>query len=548
MRSRLLLLLGAALAACSGDGAGSASSGENGGTLVIALPASPGVLNPAVIGQTQEKQIIDQVFDVLAEIGPDRNTVGDRGYAPRLAHSWTWAPDSLSIAFSLNPDARWHDDRVVTSGDVKFSVELYKDPATNSMFASGFADIDSISTPDSLTAVMWYSRRSPEMFYNTVYNLLVLPSHLLADADRGTLKEQPFARHPIGSGPFRFTNWEPGQVIEVTANEQYHLGRPRLNRVIWQLYPDPATAVTALLSGNADLLESPSTDAMAQIATSSTVRAVPFPGLVFTYLGFNRSDASDPRRPHPIFSDRRMREAIAMSLDRRGMLVNVFDTLAYPASGPFTRIIASADSTIPQPAFDTTAADRLLDSLGWTRGSNGMRQKGGRPLRFGILYPATSPPRARYAPLIQAQLRARGIQADIEAPDVNVLGPRMVAGQFDAVLNSAQTDPSPSGIRGGWYSKPPERRERNFLAYANPAFDATVDSASRTMSPDELVAMYRRAYRILVADVPAVWLYETRTFIGLHNRVRTVGEDVDFWWRFLRNWYIPANERITRDR
>ena len=153
MRTRRLIIATIlTLSACTTAERGPA--GDIGGTLVIALPAEPRTLMPLHLSGAQEKEVADQIFDVLAEIGPDLNTYSDTTWTPRLADSWQWAADSLSITFKLNPRARWHDGPAVTSKDVKFSVELYKDPRTGSRFAGQMANIDSVSTPDSLTAVM----------------------------------------------------------------------------------------------------------------------------------------------------------------------------------------------------------------------------------------------------------------------------------------------------------------------------------------------------------------------------------------------------------
>jgi ABC-type transport system substrate-binding protein len=136
---------------------------------------------------------------------------------------------------------------------------------------------------------------------------------------------------------------------------------------------------------------------------------------------------------------------------------------------------------------------------------------------------------------------------DIDAVDVSAMGPRLFSGQFDALINAWSTQPSPMSIRGAWYSPPPGRRSINFQAWSNAAFDAALDSAMLTTDEEHRHALFQRAYRAMIEDVPAVWLYESRTFVALNRRIRTVGENADNWWRFLRLWWIPADERITRD-
>ena len=538
----------ALIAACSSPDRNATPSGETGGTLVIALPVEPGTLMPPILRLAQEKEIADQLFDALAEIGSDLNTLGDAGWTPRLARSWEWASDSLSIAFRIHPAARWHDGWPVGAGDVRLAFNLLKDPRTAARSAPSLADVDSVSVPDSLTAVFWFARRSPEQFYNVAWNVVPVPEHLLRDADPATLDAHPFARNPVGSGPFRFVRWEARSRVEVEADTAHYLGRPRLDRVIWVLNPDITAALVNVLAGEIDLFEIVTPDGMKRIAEQDAVLAVPYATPNYGYLGFNFRDPKDPARPHPLFSDRDLRRAIAMAVNRQALLKNVYDTLAWPGAGPFSRIIATADTTLAITPYDSAGADRLLDSLGWRdQDDDGVREKGGRQLRFGILTPSSSASRRVYAELIQAQLKPHGIRVDVDVSDMTVFQGRMFESRFDALLNSWVTDPSPASVRDNWRTAPVSNRASNLQLYSNPMVDAAIDSALMTLDPARSRAHYRTAYQGIVDDAAGVWLYENRFFMALNRRVRPVIRGSDHWWRHLRLWSIPAANRLPRD-
>ena len=546
--SRLGVALMIATVACTSSDSGS-SAGDVGGTLQIALPVEPANILPPFLGALHEKEVSEQIFDVLADIGPDLNTIGDAGWTPRLAESWQWSSDSLSITFKLHPQARWHDGRSVTSSDVQFTLGLNKDPAVGSRWGRVLADIDSISTPDSLTAVVWYAKRSPEQFYNIAYTIAVLPAHLLRDADRARLSEHPFARSPVGSGPFQFSRWEPRTLIEVVADTAYHRGRPKLDRVIWLLQPDPNTATENVLAGNADVFESLTTDGLARVASQSTIQARAYTNLNYGYLGFNLRDSKNRQRPHALFSDRGLRRAIAMALNRPLLVANVYDSTALVAAGPFSRMYRTADTTITTSAFDSIGADRLLDSLGWKDANgDGVREKGGRPLRFGVFVPTSSTPRRRFAELIQAQLKPHGIQVDVDASEMSVFRPRLFAGQFDVIINNWGLDPSPSSVREHWGTAPVQNPGLNLQLYSNRTVDAILDSAIAEWDPAKSRALFRRAYQLISDDVPAVWLYENRPFMAIHSRVQPNLTAPEAWWRNLRLWSIPASKRLPRDK
>jgi len=548
MRIGTLLSVLALAAACTSTERGAAPAGDIGGTLLIALPVEPSTLMPPLIFLAHEKEIADQIFDYLAEMGPDLNTLGDAGFTPRLAESWQWSSDSLSIAFRLNPRARWHDGRAVTANDIRFTVDLIKDPIVGARGASALADVDSVSVPDSLTAVVWFGRRSPEQFYNIANNVMVAPEHLLRGADRAKLDAHPFARNPTGSGPFRFVRWDARSVVEVAADTGFYLGRPLLDRVIWVLNPDPSAALVNVLAGEVDLFEIITPDGMSRVAAQNLVRAVPYANPNYGYLGFNFRDPKNPERPHPLFRDREVRRAVAMATDRRVLMKNVYDSLAYLGAGPFSRMIATADTGLAMLPYDSAGADRLLDSSGWRdTDGNGVREKGGRPLRFGILVPSSSLARRRYAELIQAQLKPHGVQVDVDVADMSVVIGRMYSSQFDALLNSWLTEPSPSGVRDSWHTMPLASRASNLQLYGNAAVDAAIDSAMIEPDPVRSRAHYRNAYQGILDDAAGVWLYENRYFMALNSRVQPVFRGADSWWRHLRLWSIPAANRLPRD-
>ena len=121
------MMLSAFLVACSPEGsAGTAAKGSVGGTIVVSSAADADALVPPLTMSLLGKQVVDQMFDNLADIGPALNTVGDAGFTPRLSDRWSWASDSMSVSFHINPRARWHDGTPVRAEDVRYTFELVK--------------------------------------------------------------------------------------------------------------------------------------------------------------------------------------------------------------------------------------------------------------------------------------------------------------------------------------------------------------------------------------------------------------------------------------
>jgi peptide/nickel transport system substrate-binding protein len=545
MRIAPLLAVAMCAAACS-DKSEKRVAGETGGTLVISTTADPGTLFPPLTGSVQAKQITEQIYDYLADVGPEMNTRGDKGFRPQLTDGWRWSSDSLSLSFHINPRARWHDGFAVTSRDVSFTFALNKNPAVAGSAQSELSNIDSVTAPDSLTAVFWFHERLPTQFLDAAAQMLILPAHQLEKIPPGRLRE--LAPPPIGSGRFRFRRWDKGSSVEIVADTLNYRGRARLDRVIWSITPDFTAAVTRMLGGDADLFDALRIENVPEVRRRPTLRILVLPGSDYAFMGFNLRDPTDSTRPHPLFGERELRRAIAMSINRDVLVKSVLDTMALVPVGPTVRGFPTTDPRIRQIPFDSARAARLLDSLGWTRNNaRGVRRKNGRELAFTLLVPTSSLNRIRMAVPLQAQLGLIGIRVAVETMEPAAMGSRQQSGNYDAVLGDWHMGASPDGTRGAWGSAGVGDAGVNYGFYKNAIFDAQLDSALRADSA-RARDLFTRAYGTINADAPAVWLYEPMTIMGLHRRFRTGWMRPDAWWADLADWYIPPGERLLRDR
>jgi peptide/nickel transport system substrate-binding protein len=519
------------LGACSSDR-------RVGGTIVLSSAADADVLFPPLTMSLQGKQVVDQIFDNLADIGPSLNTVGDAGFTPRLADRWRWSPDSMSIAFHINPRARWHDGVPVSAEDVRYTFRLVKDTALASPLASNLDNVDSVSVPDSMTAVVWFHRRAPDAFFKVASPVLVLPAHLLHQTPPAALHESAFARAPVGSGRFKFSSWDRGARIVLQADSANYRGRPASDRAVWLVSPDYQAASLRFLGGTADFLDVVKPELIAQVEARGADVLVSPGSLDYGYVAFNLRNSTNTG-PHPIFGDRETRRALVMAVDRSAIVRNIFDTLGLVAHGPATRILPTSDTTIGIP-YDPQQAARSLDSLGWKRGSDGMRARGKTLLAFALMVPSSSAIRMKIAVLLQEQWRRAGANVRVEALELNTFGGRMEERRFESLLNAWHIDPTPSSVREEWASSEIKRGGYNATSYRNPAFDTVIDSAVKEMNPSLSVELYRRAYRILSDDAPAMWIYELRNVHGASKRIHSVGIRPDAWWADLADWSVSA--------
>lgn len=538
----------AALACKGTETATSAGPADIGGTLVITTPADLGTLLPPLIERITDRQATDLLYDRLADIGDNLNSIGDKGFKPQLAERWEWAPDSLSIAFHLNPHAKWHDGIPVRASDVRYSVNLIKDPALASPAASLITNIDSVAVRDSLTAVAFFKRHTPEQFYDLVYQVAILPEHVLGNTPAAKLKESEVGRRGIGSGRFRLAKWEPGSKIELIADTANYRGRAKLDRVIFSIAPDFNGAVTRFFAGDADLFENIRPEHLSRFTGDTTRRTQRYPTLQYTDFLMNMKDPKAPGMPHPVFGERAVRRALAMATDRRAMLKNAFDTVGQPLYGPFPHMSPVADTTLPQIAYDTTKAKALLDSAGWTPGPDGTRVKNGHRLEFAISVPNSSAARKQYATLLQDAFRRVGAAATVDLSDYPTYMSKLTTHTFDAQLGNYAPDPGVSNFKQTWSTSSTGKDGSNYGSYSNALVDALLDSATATFDPARTKAYARRAFETIIEDAPAIWLYEPPTVMGISKRVHTTFLRADGYWSGIADWWIPAGERSARDK
>lgn len=535
------------LAACVGT-EGPAPSGS-GGTLVVSAGANPDFLIPGVAVSAPGNQISDLVYDRLADIGDSLNIVGDRGFSPRLSDRWTWSSDSLSIAFHIDPRARWHDGKPVGAEDVRFTLASNKDSTLGSSAYALLGNIDSVTAPDSATAVFWFRSRAPQQFYDAVYLMPILPAHIWRDIPVAGWRASPNARAPVGSGRYRFVRWTPRSSVELAADTMNYFGAPKLSRVIWTLSSDFNTAVTRFLSGEADFFEALRPENVSAIRNLPQVRVTQTKGLQYSAAQLNLRDPASRGRPHPLFGNRELRRALTMAVDRGAIVRSVYDSLAVPALGPTLRMYTTTDPDLPQIPFDLAGARAILDSLGWRDANgDGVRERNGRPLQFTVTVPGSSTARVRMAVLMQEQLRQAGVKVDVEQTDFRVFLDKMRRRAFDVVIGGWQTQPSPGSVRQSWGTAGSRARDgSNYGSYENPVFDAYIDSALASFDIPTRRALFTKAYRTIIEDAPAIWLAEPIPTLGYHSRLQVVRMRPDAWWAHIGEWSIPEDKRIPRD-
>ena len=488
-------------------------------------------------------EIADQLFLRLAQLGPDLTTAGDRGFVPLLARNWSRI-DSVTLAFELDPRARWHDGTPVTAKDVLFTFQRARDPQIAPRTATLLRRISSITAEGERRVIFRFSRPYAEQLYDATFHVALLPAHLLASLPASEIARSSFVQHPIGTGPYRWIRSVPGQFIELAANSDFFLGRPKIQRVIVRVATDPDARINLLLSGEADAMDNvpPPLTNIRRVGAMSNLRLVPVPSAALGYLLYNQRAPGDRAKPHPILAEPDVRRAITLALDRELLVRVVFGSYAEIPYGPASSLLWVRHGA-PRPLrLNLAEARHLLAAQGWSdHDGDGVLDRGGHPLVLRMNLPNSSAIRRQMALLIQEQLRQVGIRIELQELDPPLWSERRNQGDFDIDFSGALLDPSPSGLTQSWSCS----GASNVARYCDPVVDSLLDFAilDRTNPLEAWHAVLRR----IEEDAPATFLYAPTYVFVVNRRFRDVSIRPVSSWLDLWRWSVagPAGSRET---
>ncbi len=547
MRQAVVLLVTPLLAGFWACEPQSGCAGTRCGTAVIVTSAEADALLPVILRTDVGVGLGDLIFAKLADVGPELNTVGDSGFVPGLARAWHFE-DSVTLTFSLHGEARWHDGVPVTSDDVVFTFELYRDTLVNSPARPRLRAIASVTAEDPNTVTFRFHHRYPEQFFDAVYHMRILPRHLLDSVPRARLASHPFGRQPVGCGPYRFVRWNAGEFVELVADSAFFLGQPGLRRLIWRFAATPSGALTQLIAGEADILHAiAGRESLRRASEANHVRLVEYPLAVYAFIGFNLRDPRNADRPHALFGDRALRRALTMAVNRDAVVRALLGDYGEVPVGPVGRALGIWSDEVTQIPFDSVRAKRMLAELGWRDGDgDGVLDRHGTPLAFELLVPSSSALRRRAAVIVQDQLKRLGVSVKIQELEFNTFMSRAAAHRFDAHFGTWAQDPSPGSIEETWTSD--GISQFNFGYYSHPHVDRLVRDALRTSDMATARVKWHAAISEINADAPAIWMYAPVGVAGVHERFENVSIRPDQWTTTLWTWRVPQTRLIDRDR
>lgn len=494
-------------------------------TLVAALNSDPGHLNPAITSgggvHTASGLLYNGLLSLDDSLAP----------SPELAIRWETEEGGARYRFHLRSGVRWHDGRPFTSGDVKFTFDealLKFHSRTRASLGGALAGIDA---PDDSTVVFRFRRPyAPLLQQLDVVEAPIIPRHVYEGTD---LESNPANRAPIGTGPYRFESYTSDVEIRYRANEAYFAGKPRIERVVMRIIPDPGMSVVALEAGEVDWLFSiPGPDRSRLTARHDIhlFQTTINPG------GSNCVQTLTPNLDRPILADLRVRRAMAHAIDRGQFVERVLFGDGRAATAPISSGIRFAHAgDIGLPAFDLELAGRLLDSAGWRRSDSGIRiargvtgVRDGAPLQIEFQHFPTFAP---YGELLRAQLRRIGLDLVLRPLEPAVFVSVVFKERnFDLGIVSYCNGNDPEiGVRRQYHSSSIGPVPfSNAAGYRNHLVDSLFEAAGSTLDRDNRRRLYHEIQEIAVRDLPYIWLVETAATRAFRSRCSGFGSAAHF--------------------
>jgi peptide/nickel transport system substrate-binding protein len=464
--------------------------------VIVPDPATAASLNPNWKIDTGAYNPTSNIFShlVVLDWGVTRgtNVYGD------LAREWTISDDGLTYTFHLHEGVLWHDGTPLTSADIRYTFEHIIEMGYP--LATYLRTVASIEDPTPTTLIIRLTRADPPFLpmlaQASNWYGKILPKHLYEGTDWTT---NPVNDRPVGSGPFRFGEWDRGSYVILRANPDYFRGAPAIDVLVFQHVPDVSVATSLYQAGEIPYLPSQYVltygEVAALLANPATDSSV-----VRTPSNFGRDLYFNVQRAP--FNDARVREAIATAIDRDAINQTAFFGLWPTVRTAGLEVMGDyLNRDALYPAFDAARAEQLLDEAGYPRRADGWR------FATTLTNPAIADT-ALIAEVLTQQLRAIGIDVTWQRFDGATWNQRMAERNFDMSIYFVRSGPDAESYREHFHSAGP----RNFMGYQNARIDELLDRGQGEANTLARQALYQEAQAILVRDMPAVSLFNQVRF------------------------------------
>ena len=535
-----------------------------GGPLKLLWWQGPTLLNPHFATGTKDQDGSRLFYEPLACWDPDGNMkLVLAAELPSLQNGGLSA-DGKSVTWKLKPGVKWHDGKPFTADDVVFNWEYAKDPATAALTINVYRDI-TVEKIDDLTVRILFPKPTPfwaDAFVGAAAGQII-PKHLFADYKGGKSREAPNNLSPVGTGPYKFVEFKPGDLIRGEINPDYHMeNRPYFDTIEMKGGGDAVSAARAVIqTGEYDFgwniqVEDEVLLRLEKGGKGKTVYAV---GGDTEFIALNFTDPntevdgerSSIKTKHPLFSDPAVRKALSLLVDRDAIKKVIYGragrTTANFLNGP-EQFVSKTNTW----EFSVEKAAKLLDDAGWKPGADGIREKDGKKLKL-LYQTAINGPRQKTQAIVKQACQKAGIEVELKSVVASVffssdVGNPDTYAKFYADIEMFQiplSQPDPAQHMRRFHSRFVATKENkwqgtNFPRWVNKDYDAAIDAAENETDPIKRAALYIKGNDLMVQDTVFIPAMHRLKVEATANTLRAV---VSGWANETDNlfdWYREA--------
>ena len=514
---------------------------RDGGQVVVHMSAEPPSLNTIVDSEWWASQITEhRIYQALVSNDPYDHP--RYRIVPELAERWKIASDERTYTFHLRHGVRWHDGRPFTARDVIATFDKVQDEQTKAVHIRAYTrELSRYEALDDFTVRFTFKKPYFLALDGIFASVPIQPAHVIASLTPTEYNEaatNPLNRHPIGTGPFRFVEWDANRKIILRRFESYWGGKPHLAELVFRTVKDSTVAL--------QLAERQELDVVA--VTAQQWRSMQSPILHRKYYRSKYHDSNyawigwNLKRPQ--FRDAEVRSALTRLVDRPGLIGAMMYGLPKPTTCHFYWAGDACDDKLAPLPYDPLAAVKLLKHAGWVdRDGDGVRERGKLEFRFTLMIPANSESMVHAATKIKEDMRRAGIDMRLQRVEWSAFVRRLRDKDFDACTlawsnSSPREDPTQiwhsSSIAGG----------SNFISFSNREADRLMDRARVSLNERRRNKMYRRLGKILYDEQPYTWLWVRPRLTLIHRRLHGVRESL-MGWRY-EDWWVDGPNARTR--
>jgi peptide/nickel transport system substrate-binding protein len=531
-----------------------------GGPLKMLLWQAPTLLNPHFASGTKD-QVASRIFyQPLAGWDKEGNLIAQLAAEVPTRANGGLAEDGKSVTWKLKPGVKWHDGKPFTADDVVFTWEYAADQATAAYTNGVYKDIK-VEKVDDLTVKVLFAESTP-FWANAFVGVagMILPKHEF-DAYRGAKsREAPANLKPVGTGPYKLVEFRPGDIIITTRNEDYHVAnQPHFDSLELKGGGDAVSAARAVLqTGEFDyawdtLVEE---EVLKRMETGGRGKISVAPAGDIEFITLNTTDPwtevdgerSSAKTKHPTLSDPAVRQAINLLIDRDSIQKFIYGR-AGVATASFVNEPKRFKSTKLKYEFNIEKANKILDEAGWKKGSDGVREKDGKKLKY-VFQTSISAPRQKVQAVFKQACQRAGIDVELKSVTASVFFSSDVANPDTytklytdiEMYTTTQPQPDPERLLSQFVSWEVASKEnkwlgRNVSRYTSKEADEAYLAAQKELDPAKRAELLIKVNEIFC---------EANVILPVLSRAKVVasaktlahdhsGWDVDTW--NLGTWY-----------